>query len=97
MGKSDVIEEVLLQFTSPYLAIGETNHDDRAYSNLEVICQIHDYCYDLIRENAELKGNEYPIVKARQKAIMHISESIEYMLDLIYELRGWSEEERSRE
>lgn len=92
MGKSDVIEEVLLQFTSPYLAIGETNHDDRAYSNLEVICQIHDYCYDLIRENAELKGNEYSIERARQKAIKHISESVECMLDLLDDLRRESEE-----
>lgn len=60
-----VITEVLSKFTEPHLAIGETNHDERAYNNLLTICYIHDYCYDLIRENAELKGNEYSIVKAR--------------------------------
>lgn len=93
MGNEDVIEEVLLKFTEPYLAKGETRHDEIAYSNLEVVCQIHDYCYDLIRENAELKGNEYSVKRAREKAIQHISDSIEYMMDLMEELKGWSEEE----
>ena len=68
-GNADVIIEVLLKFTEPYIAIGETNHDEIAYNNLLEICYIHDYCYDLIRENAELKGNEYSVVKAREKAI----------------------------
>ena len=90
MSNTDVIIEVLLKFTEPYLAIGETNHDERAYNNLLKICYIHDYCYDLIRENAELKGNEYSIVKAREKAIRHLSESIDCMKDLLDDL-GLSE------
>lgn len=88
MGNTDVIIEVLLKFTEPYLATGETNHDQKAYNNLLAICHIHDYCYDLIRENAELKGNEYSIVKAREKAIRHISESIECMRELLDYLRA---------
>ena len=92
MSNTDVIIEVLLRFTEPYLTIGETNHDKRAYNNLLAICCIHDYCYDLIRENAELKGNEYSVVKAREKAIRHISESIVCMRDLLETLRGESEE-----
>lgn len=92
MSKTDVIIEVLLKFTEPYLAIGETNHDEKAYNNLLVICDIHDYCYDLIRENAELKGNEYSIVKAREKAIRYISESIVCMRDLLNDLKSESEE-----
>ena len=91
MSNTDVIIEVLLKFTGPYLAIGETNHDKRAYNNLIAICQIHDYCYDLIRENAELKGNEYSIVEAREKAIRHISESIVCMRDFLDDLRAGSE------
>lgn len=83
MSNTDVIIEVLLKFTEPYLAIGETNHDNKAYNNLLAICHIEDYCYDLIRENAELKGNEYSIVRARERAIKHISESIECMRDLL--------------
>ena len=93
MGNTDVIIEVLLKFTEPYLAIGETNHDEKAYNNLLNICYIHDYCYDLIRENAELKGNEYSVVKAREKAIRHISESIVCMRDLLDDLKAESEEE----
>ena len=93
MGNTDVIIEVLLKFTEPYLAIGETNHDEKAYNNLLKICYIHDYCYDLIRENAELKGNEYSVVKAREKAIRHISESIVCMRDLLDDLKAESEEE----
>ena len=92
MSNTDVIIEVLLKFTAPYLAIGETNHDERAYNNLLEICYIHDYCYDLIRENAELKGNEYSIIKAREKAIRHISESIDCMRDLLDDLKAESEE-----
>ncbi len=92
MGNTDVIIEVLLKFTEPYLAIGETNHDEKAYNNLLKICYIHDYCYDLIRENAELKGNEYSVVKAREKAIRHISESIVCMRDLLDDLKEESEE-----
>lgn len=91
MGNADVITEILLKFTEPYLAIGETRHDDIAYNNLRTICFIHDYCYDLIKENAELKGNEYSVAKAREKAIEHISDSIECMMDLMEELKGRSE------
>lgn len=91
MGNTDVIIEVLLKFTEPYRAIGETNHDEEAYSNLLEICFIHDYCYDLIRENAELKGNEYSVVKAREKAIKHISESIDCMKDFLDVLKAESE------
>lgn len=83
MNNTDVIIEVLLRFTEPYVAIGETNHDEKAYNNLLAICDIHDYCYDLIRENAELKGNEYSVVKARERAIRHISESMESMKELL--------------
>ena len=90
MKNTDVIIEVLLRFTEPYLAIGETHHDDKAYNNLLEICYIHDYCYDLIRENAELKGNEYSIIKAREKAIKHISESINCMRDLLDDLKAES-------
>lgn len=92
MSNTDVIIEVLLKFTEPYCAIGETNHDNEAYNNLSKICYIHDYCYDLIRENAELKGNEYSVVRAREKAIKHISESIDYMKDFLDNLRAESEE-----
>ena len=83
MSNADVIIEVLLKFIGPYLAIGETNHDNEAYNNLSEVCYIHNYCYDLIRENAELKGNEYSVVRAREKAIKHIKESIEYMTDFL--------------
>ena len=88
MRDTDVIIEVLLKFTEPYIAIGETNHDKKAYNNLLAICYIHDYCYDLIRENAELKGNEHSIARAREEAIRHISESIvcmKYLLDYLVE------------
>ena len=91
MSNTDVIIEVLLKFTEPYLAIGETNHDKKAYNNLLAICCIHDYCYDLIRENAELKGNEHSIVEAREKAIRHIRESIECMQELLDDLMAESE------
>lgn len=91
MSNTDVIIEVLLRFTEPYLAIGKTNHDKKAYNNLLAICCIHDYCYDLIRENAELKGNEYSIVEAREKAIRHISDSIISMRDLLNDLMAESE------
>ena len=92
MSKEDVVIEVLLRFTEPYLAIGETDHDKEAYNNLLAICHIHEYCYDLIRENAELKGNEYSIVEAREKAIRHISDSIVCMRDLLDDLRAESAE-----
>ena len=92
MSDTDVVVEVLLKFTDPYCAIGETDHDEKAYNNLLNICYIHDYCYDLIRENAELKGNEYSVVKARERAIKHISESIACMTDLLNELRAESED-----
>ena len=91
MSNTDVITEVLLRFTEPYLAVGETNHDEKAYNNMLAICYIHDYCYDLIRENAELKGNEYSIAKSRERAIKHISESIACMKDLLDNLRTGSE------
>ena len=92
MSNTDVIIEVLSKFTEPYIATGETNHDKKAYNNLLAICRIHDYCYDLIRENAELKGNEYSIVEAREKAIKHLSESIVYMRDLLDDLKAESED-----
>jgi hypothetical protein len=92
MSNTDVIIEVLLRFTEPNLAIGETNHDKKAYNNLLDICYVHDYCYDLIRENAELKGNEASIVEAREKAISHIKESIESMRYFLYDLMIESEE-----
>ena len=91
MNNTDVIIEVLLKFTEPYLAIGETNHDKKAYSNLLAICSLHDYCYDLIRENAELKGNEYSIAKARETAIRHLSESVVIIKDLLNDLIAESE------
>jgi hypothetical protein len=92
MSNADVIIEVLLKFTEPYLAIGETNHDEIAYNNLLEICYIHDYCYDLIRENAELKGDEYSIAKARRLAIRHLNESTLSMRDLLDDLRVESED-----
>lgn len=93
MSSTDTIIEVLLKFTDPYLAIGETNHDKKAYINLLEICFIHDYCYNLIKENAELKGNEYSIVQAREKAIRHLSESMCCMKELLDDLM----EERSED
>ena len=93
MNNTDVIIEVLLKFTEPYIATGETNHDNKAYNNLLAICYIEDYCYDLIRENAELKGNEYSIVRARERAIKHISESINCMKDLLDDLTAEGSEE----
>ena len=93
MSNTDVIIEVLLKFTEPYLAIGETNHDNKAYKNLLAICYIYDYCYDLIRENAELKGNEYSIARARKEAIRHISGSIDCMKDLLDDLTAEGSEE----
>ena len=94
MSNTDIIIEVLLKFTEPYLAIGETNHDEKAYTNLSEICYIHDYCYDLIRENAELKGSEYSIVKAREKAIRYIKESIDCMKELLDDLTTESEDRK---
>lgn len=91
MSNTNVIIEVLLRFTEPYLAIGETYHDEKAYNNLLAICDIHDYCYDLIRENVELKGNEYSVVKAKERAIRHISESIDCMQWLLDNLQAESE------
>ncbi len=95
MSNTDVILEVLLKllkFTEPYIAIGETYHDEKAYKNLLEICHIHNYCYDLIRENAELKGNEYFKVKARERAIEHINESINCMRALLDDLKAESED-----
>ena len=92
MSNTDVIIEILLKFTEPYLAIGETNHDEKAYSNLLAICDIFDYCYDLIRENAELKGNEYSVIKARETAIKHLTESMDCMRGLLDDLKAESEE-----
>jgi len=92
MSNTDIIIEILLKYTEPYLAIGETNYDWKAYNNLLEICYIHDYCYDLIRENAELKGNEYSVVRAREKAIKHISKSIANMQELLDDLKAESEE-----
>lgn len=92
MENADVIKEVLVKFTEPHLAVGETYHDEKAYDNLLTICFIHDYCYDLIRENAELRGYENSIYKAREKAIKHISESIDCMKELLDYLTAESEE-----
>ena len=86
MSRKDVVIEVLLQFLSPTTAIGSTEYDDKAYINLKDICDIHDYCYDLIKDNVELKGNEYSIERSRKYAIMHLRESIESMTDLLNEL-----------
>lgn len=94
MSKEDIVIEVLLRFVEPYLAIGETNHDNKAYNNLSAICYIHDYCYDLIRENAELKGDEYSVVQAREKAISHLSESIGCMKELLDDLMAESEDKK---
>lgn len=86
MSKTDVVIEVLLQFLSPTTSIGSTEYDDKAYKNLREICYIHDYCYDLIKENVELKGNEYSVQRAREFAIQHLRESIETMTDLLKDL-----------
>lgn len=85
---TDIVIEVLLQFLSPTTAVGSTEYDKKAYRNLQDICDIHDYCYDLIRENAELKGSEYSIEQSREYAINHLKESIENMTDLLKELEG---------
>ncbi len=92
MGNADVIKEVLAKFTKPYVAVGETYHDEEAYDNLLTICCIHDYCYELIRDNAELRGYEYSIDKARKKAIKHIRESIAEMKELLDDLTAESED-----
>lgn len=92
MSNTDVIIEVLLKFTEPYVAIGETRHDEKAYNNLIAICYIYDYCYDLIRENAELKGNECSIAKAREKAIRCLSEHMACTQELLDDLKAESEE-----
>lgn len=88
MNKSDVVIEVLLEFMSPTTAIGSTEYDDKAYKNLRDICYIQDYCYDLIRENAELKGNEYSVKRSREYAIAHLKESVEFMDDLLKEVQN---------
>lgn len=85
---TDIVIEVLLQFLSPTTAVGDTEYDKKAYRNLRDICYIHDYCYDLIKENAELKGSEYSIEQSREYAIKHLKESIENMTDLLKELEG---------
>lgn len=85
---TDIVIEVLLQFLSPTIAIGSTEYDKKAYRNLQDICDIHDYCYDLIRENAELEGSEYSIKQSREYAITHLKTSIENMTDLLKELEG---------
>jgi hypothetical protein len=92
MGRRDVVIEVLLQFLSPTTAIGSTEYDDKAYRNLQDICDIHDYCYDLIRENAELKGSEFSVERSREYAIKHLKESIEIMTDLLKDLEGSDKE-----
>ena len=48
------------------------------------------YKNTLNKRNAELKGNEYSIVKAREKAIRHLGESIVSMRDLLDDLRAES-------
>jgi hypothetical protein len=90
MNDTDIIVEVITKFTEPCVAIGETNYDERAYNNLVKICDIHQECFGLIRANAELEGNEYSIVKAREEAIRYISKSIDCMKDLLDDLRAES-------
>ena len=91
MSKTDVVIEVLLEFLSPATAIGSTEYDDKAYRNLKDICYVHDYCYDLIKDNAELIGNEYSVQRSREYAIKHLKESIEIMTDLLKDLEGCEE------
>lgn len=91
MRKTDVVIEVLLEFLSPTTAIGSTEYDDKAYRNLQNICYVHDYCYDLIKDNAELQGNEYSVKRSREYAIKHLKESIENMTDLLKDLEGSEE------
>jgi len=86
MNKTDIVIEVLLNFLSPTTAIGSTEYDDKAYRNLQDICYVHDYCYDLIKDNAELKGNEYSVQRSREYAIKHLKESIEIMTNLLKDL-----------
>ena len=88
MNKKVVVIEVLLEFFTPTCSIGSTEYDEKAYKNLQGICDVYDYCYDLIKDNAELKGNEYSIERAREYAIKHLRESIETMTDLLNELEG---------
>lgn len=83
MNNADIVIEVLLKFLSPTTAIGSTEHDNKAYKNLQDLCYIHDYCYDLIRENAELCGYEDSVKRSRDYAITHLEESIETMTDLL--------------
>ena len=92
MSKPDIVIEVLLNFLSPSKAIGSTEYDNKAYDNLKSLCYIHDYCYDLIRENVELKGNEYSVKRSREYAIKHLKESIENMKDLLKDLEGGEKE-----
>lgn len=92
MSKTDVVIEVLLEFLSPATAIGSTEHDNKAYDNLKSLCYIHDYCYDLIKDNAELKGNEYSVERSREYAIKHLKFSIETMTDLLKDLEGSEKE-----
>ncbi len=88
MSKTDVVIEVLLNFLEPTTAIGDTTYDDKAYDNLKSLCYIHDYCYDLIKDNAELQGYEYSVKRSREYAIKHLKESIEIMTDLLKDLEG---------
>lgn len=83
MNRTDIVIEVLLEFLSPTTAIGSTEYDNKAYKNLQDLCYIHDYCYDLIKENVELCGNEYSVKRSRDYAITHLEESIETMTDLL--------------
>lgn len=92
MSKTDVVIEVMLNFLSPATAIGSTEYDDKAYRNLQDICYVHDYCYDLIKDNAELKENEYSVKRSREYAIKHLKESIETMTDLLKDLEGGEKE-----
>lgn len=88
MSKTDVVIEVMLNFLSPATAIGSTEYDNKAYDNLKSLCYIHDYCYDLIKDNVELIGNEYSVKRSREYAIKHLKESIEIMTDLLKDLEG---------
>lgn len=91
MDKTDVVIEVLLEFLSPSCAVGSTQYDDKAFKNLKSICYIHDYCYGLIKDNVELKGNEYSVKRAREFAKLHLRESIDNMTELLKDLEGSSE------
>ena len=86
MDKKDVVIEVLLQFLTPFTAVGRTEIDNNAYVNLQKLCYIHYYCYELIKENAELKGDEPTVDRSRFYAIEHLKSCIDEMTTLVNKL-----------